>query len=226
MTVGERLQKALDHWGRGVMAFRDEMKDRLKGTDVQGYTHPAIKRYLDDSAEPSLKFLEEAALALGVRYSWLATEQGDMTKDLEEVRVVAATMTASIRVGDIFKISGDPDQPPPPPMPLLDPVLQPVLETLQLPTPDGTPSWASGLVEVWRQLARSGEGGPETDAQCIAEAIRAPLDAFGVDPVEMQEGDRLHQYLFTMVPALLAVVAERQRQAPKPPKKGRNGGGQ
>ena len=31
MTVGERLQEALDYWGQGVMAFRDEMKERLKG---------------------------------------------------------------------------------------------------------------------------------------------------------------------------------------------------
>jgi hypothetical protein len=83
MELPERLQKALEHWGGGVMAFQAAMVN----TGVsQGATYPAIKRYLDGAAEPSLEWLRMAAGILGVRFAWLATDDGEMLDSSERIR--------------------------------------------------------------------------------------------------------------------------------------------
>lgn len=214
MTLGERLQTALEFGGWRVLAFRDEMKERLEGTDARGYTHPAIKRYLDDRAEPSLGFLRVAADVLGVRYPWLAVEQGAMTEEeeMERMAVAAMTVTASrihLSAPSPFEASGG--RPGPEELrKILGPVLPSVMRALNLPPSASRSGWVGGLNEIGRQLPDSLSGGG-TGTHPVAEALRVPIDAFGVK-LDAMPDEVLDQYVFGMIPGLLVLAQEARDQ--------------
>jgi len=214
MTLGERLQTALDSAGWRVLAFRDEMKGRLQGTDVRGYTHPAIKRYLDDRAEPSLGFLRAAADVLGVRYPWLVVEQGAMTEEEEMERVAVANLTAAasqLHLPGPSPFEGSAGRPASEEIRrMLGPVLPSVITALNLPPAAGRSAWVGGLNEIGRQLPDplSGDG---REPHPVAEALRVPIHAFGVKLEAMPE-EVLDQYVFGMIPGLLVLAQEARDQ--------------
>ena len=215
MTVGQRLQRALDAWDHGVMAFVEEMKRKLEGSGVRGATYPAIKRYLDEAAKPSIEFLEAAASVLGVRKEWLVAEQGEMTAERERVRVAAASMTAVATDGTFLaggerNLAGQPMQRLT--KDVVSELLQSINQAMGLSSPEDSPPWSSGVIEVWKRLAVTGEFVGSTYIQDIADALRAPLKALGVDPDTMHKGGDLTLYITAMIPVLLIATAERERQ--------------
>jgi hypothetical protein len=213
MTLGQRLQQALDLAGYRVLAFRDVMKKKLKNTGVTGYTHPAIKRYLDDEAEPSLAFLRVAAEVLGVRYPWLVVGQGAMTEEEEVERVTTATITATASAVSIpkgWKVSGG--KPSREHLEkILGPVLPSVMKALKLPGSATTAPWVGGLNEIGRQLPDVEKKNDEDDLHPVANALHAAIDVFGLDVEEMPE-DVLSAYIFGVIPGLLVLAREARDQ--------------
>ena len=73
---GTRLQQALDRQGMSIR----ELHRSLESTKVPGRSYPQIHRYLKGDPEPPLKFTRAVAAILGVRASWLALGDGEMTE--------------------------------------------------------------------------------------------------------------------------------------------------
>lgn len=247
-TLGGRLERALDDWGEGIMAFVEAMKDELEGTDVQGATYPAIKRYLDDEAVPSVRFLEAAARVLGVRPAWLVLGDGDMTEEeargregVEDVSRTAFEAEAeALRRYRTMRLQravlhalgrGHPPVPEPPEG--LDSVgdlggnseeavewREAVDRAFRSRT---IHPWAAPLAEAIRRLD-VGSGTSLDDpvrfplglhrrigAEDVGRALRGPLEALDVNPALMGR-DALDEHVLAMVPALMALAPERERQ--------------
>jgi hypothetical protein len=90
-TLPGRLRWAImDHQppqGRqkGLRLFQRRM-DALAAPDTPGTSLSAIQSYLRDDAEPSLRFVQEAARILGLRAEWLAWGEGTPTEEQEALR--------------------------------------------------------------------------------------------------------------------------------------------
>ncbi len=80
-----------------------------------------------------------------------------------------------------------------------------------LSEPDNTPPWSSGLIEVWKRLAETVTWTNETYDQAIADALRGPLKAFGVNADFMRQRGDLTLYITAMIPALLVLPGEIER---------------
>ncbi len=219
-TVGysTRLSEALLR-GPRPMSVRGLAKAvNEKYPDLRGTSYGGIRQYAEGNVRsPRIDLLRAIADILVVRWEWLAFDEGGMTEELEGVRTYAATMTATataIRVGgdSALKLS-DPGLGQEDLVTILGPVLAAAVTTLDLTPSVAASPWTEGLIEVWHRLARLGEDGTETDAQCIADALRAPLDAFGVSPARMRKNKALDGYVFAMIPVMLMMTGERQRQA-------------
>ena len=80
MSLGKRLQSAIDGWERGsIRAFSVAMKAR----GASGHSRQMIHSYISGGIDPSLGFIREAAAELGVREPWLAFESGPRTEEEE-----------------------------------------------------------------------------------------------------------------------------------------------
>ena len=77
MTLGERLQTAVDAKYENAHQFQGDMASR----GVKGSAYPSIYSYLKGKSAPSLEFLQEAAKLLGVRLMWLAFGEGPPTEE-------------------------------------------------------------------------------------------------------------------------------------------------
>lgn len=77
--------------------------------------------------------------------------------------------------------------------------------------------WADALDEARRRLEPDGVEFPLDEARDVTdeiiEALRGPLDALKIAP-ERMGWDAFNDYLLTMVPALLALAPEYERQRP------------
>ena len=84
MTLGERLQTAVDAKYENAHQFQGDMAKR----GVKGSAYPSIYSYLKGKSAPSLEFLQEAAELLGVRLMWLAFGEGEPTEEAAAPRRV------------------------------------------------------------------------------------------------------------------------------------------
>jgi hypothetical protein len=84
------------------------------------------------------------------------------------------------------------------------------------------PYWAAPLAELrrrvwWGHVMRVGRNEMHEDdfsaERWIGDALRGPLDAFGLDPATIDE-ERLGDYVCAMVPALLRLTPEIRTYAP------------
>lgn len=80
MSLGERLQSAINGWERGsIRAFSKAME----GRSAPGHSRQMIHSYLSGATEPSLRFIQVAAHELGVLEPWLAFGLGYRTEEEE-----------------------------------------------------------------------------------------------------------------------------------------------
>ena len=83
-SVGDRLRGELEAYGWTVKEFIDRLG---KHASVGGQT--AIYKYVrgEGKIPPPVDFLEDAARVLGVRFAWLAIDEGGKTESDEESRI-------------------------------------------------------------------------------------------------------------------------------------------
>ena len=83
-SIGSRLRDELEKCGWTVKEFIDRLG---KDASVSGPT--AIYKYVrgEGKIPPPVDFLEDAARVLGVRFAWLAVEEGGITESDEESRI-------------------------------------------------------------------------------------------------------------------------------------------
>ena len=74
MSLGERIKRALTHWGGAHRAFAREMENR----GVLGGTYRSLRNYMNGATTPSMRWIEEAAAILEVSPDWLRAERGPM----------------------------------------------------------------------------------------------------------------------------------------------------
>lgn len=209
--TGDRLREAIRYWGRSISHLSDELEKK----GVPGASRPTVHRYLAGTRAPSAHWLLAVAEITGVRKEWLVAEQGEMTAERERVRVAAASMTAVATDGTFLaggerNLAGQPMQRLT--KDVVSELLQSINQAMGLSSPEDSPPWSSGVIEVWKRLAVTGEFVGSTYIQDIADALRAPLKALGVDPDTMHKGGDLTLYITAMVPVLLMATAERERQ--------------
>lgn len=82
---GDRLRQAIEYWKggpEGIEAFVRALQDhaKAKGAKIPGANRAMVQRYLGNKAAPSIDFLHEAAGVLGVRFPWLAVDEGPPTE--------------------------------------------------------------------------------------------------------------------------------------------------
>jgi len=124
---------------------------------------------------------------------------------LTRVASALATSTATINIPaeSEFQLSGAPSK-------VLADVMKPVFDALAVP--DGTsPTWVGGLIGVWRELTESGLEGMGDEYKMIAKALRAPIDAFDLDPASIPQS-ALDAYIFGVIPGLLVLAREARDQ--------------
>ena len=83
-SVGYRLREELERYGWTVKEFIQRLG---KHASVSGQT--AIYKYVrgEGKIPPPIDFLEDAARTLGVRFAWLAIDEGGKTESDEESRI-------------------------------------------------------------------------------------------------------------------------------------------
>lgn len=195
-TVGQRLSQFIgDEPDKkmSIRAFAAAMKAREPRP--KGSTRAMIHRYLAGAPEPPADFITAAADVLNLNPEWLAFGRGPASAG--HARVDEWKRKEAVEEHARF------------------------LGALGAPKDFHPRHWLPSLLEVQRRL----DSGPlfvggrlrEDDSEeRIAKALRAPLDAFGVDARRMT-GDMLNDYITSMVPVLLALAAERTRQTPHTP---------
>lgn len=82
---GDRLQQALTYWSGNEDAV-ERLVDALSNRELLVH-RTTVQRYLSNKIAPSIDFLRTAADVLGVRFAWLAANDGEMTEALETERI-------------------------------------------------------------------------------------------------------------------------------------------
>ena len=205
----------------------DAEEERLVGTSLT-----SLKDYVADRAEPNLRFLEEAAKLLGVRSAWLICNHGPPTEAFDalpedtpivsggrrdvELKLANAVLQA-IGLPEFKRRSRDAPS-------ATEEGAEIAAET---PGFEQVPYWVGSLLQVRLRLrytdilldpaaeiaaARTGDHTAEEDvAEGISSALAGPLLEWDVDPTRMGE-ETLGDYILSMVPALILLAHERNRQ--------------
>ena len=194
-TLAGRLRWAIDRQPphgrrRGLRLFQWRMETYA---DAPGTSLSAIQGYLRGDAEPSLRFIQEAARLLGVRGEWLAWGEGAPTVEAE----VARRET---------------------PQEQSDRVIGAVCRALEIPRPQGagTDVWPSVVLRTMIEYHRhrtvvglfTGEKSEPSRADTdivVVEALAAPLRALAMDPVRLDPAD-LDDYLLTLSLAIRRAI--------------------
>ena len=215
--VGERLAEFIGEGPGKRMSIR-EFATRMARhpSKPRGHTRAMIHRYLTGS-EPPLEFTRAAADTLGLNPEWLALGLGSPTAAHAEADAVVSGAESDWereRAGLLLRT---------------------VLVEMGLAehvSQDFIPHWVASLAEVRLRLALGGSysahdplgmrdprtkapGGTYVDPiieRDIAAALMGPLIAFNLDPVQIDR-DSFGDYITAMVPVLLSLSAERQRQS-------------
>ena len=242
-SLGERLKWAIKehpHEGRrsGRRLFQRNIERRsndladLGEPKLVGTSLSSVNAYVADEAEPSIRFLQEAAEVLRVRRAWLICNHGPPKEtprqDLDDpnragsdpapdvaltlmnsvLKAIGASPAITRRGPDRIEDEGDIKLP-----------LRSELEDL--------PGWVGPLVEVRGRLRemdilldpigeitahRLGDhSAEEAVREGMGLAIGGPLRAWDVDPAQMSRRV-LTDYIIAMAPALLLLANERNRQ--------------
>ena len=202
-------------------ALRSHPEHRhLRGTSDSGVRH-----YVEEAVlNPRMDLIRAMADVLGVRWQKLAYDEGGWTAHQEKARIRAARIKAEAS---------------PPREDLQSSRLKDaVFKAMDLPVPKVTiggtedsedfgvlhgvaaaplPPWIAPLAELWLRLVSAdfaaGVVVVDVDLEAnIGKALRAPLDALGIDPSRMREAGSLTHYILAMLPALLMLAGERARQ--------------
>jgi transcriptional regulator with XRE-family HTH domain len=228
----KRLRKALAKGPRPMSQRKFSEKLRGKYRKLRGTSYSGVRLYLEGSddkpSKPNVGLLRAMADILGVRPEWLLFHEGEMTEDEEKARRKSEWITArtlppredfqAARIRDaVYEAMGLPVR-----IAVIreseDPEVYGVLLGIAV---EPMPPWVAALAEVHLRMmaaniagTRTTGGGVDPDLESkIGKALADPLRSLGVDPVRMkEEGGGFGSYIFTMVPALLAVAAERKRQ--------------
>lgn len=232
-TFGGRLRWAiaqLEPKGRqrGLRLFQRRILESAEASPrrIPGVTLQSISTYLRGEVKPAHEFTEEAARLLGVHPGWLFSGLGHPTlahaqaaaaaagagSDRQAVplgvrlsRAILKRIGTSQRAGGrgvwLTRDKGGANIPE------------------RAAEPEPVPHWAAPIAEVWLRLHMADAGtfldGTEPERSPEAEAIiatlRHPFDALGLDPALMTEDER-GEYILAMVPPLLWLVNEKQRQ--------------
>jgi transcriptional regulator with XRE-family HTH domain len=113
-TLGDRLKWAISRQPaegrrRGVRLFQKRMEERTKALRIGnlGVQSSSIRGYLKGDAEPSRRFLVEAAHVLNVREAWLMCREGEPTEVAEAARRASPAPTDTVfdlpGVVEVFK---------------------------------------------------------------------------------------------------------------------------
>ena len=236
-TLEGRLRWAIDqqpHKGRqqGLRLFQRKIEGRANelrkegGPALPGTGLSSIQTYLNGKTVPPVSFLREAASVLGVDGAWLILGDGAPTRahavaagisssSLDSQRDLALNFERAIlEKFDLTKATRPEHHP-----------------SVQLP--DGpsdweSPScWVAPLREVWLRLracdmmldprttivaARGADESTDRTVEAeIGTAVRAPFDVWSVDPARVGT-QTLADYVLALVPALLLLAGERNRQ--------------
>jgi hypothetical protein len=167
-TVGERLQWAIDQQPpEGKRRGVGLLISKLEAEGSPGANYPSITSYLKDQVTPPLDFVVGAARALGVNAAWLAFGDGYPTLEIEMANAPEKDNTVEQEIAAGFA-AGFPGQPPPYLM------------------------GNRALRSLWIFFARSPGLASDSEAffydgaKKAAEAVRAPLDALGIDARELR----------------------------------------
>ena len=207
MSISERLQQELKT-RTPAMSTRQFQKavEAEAGEGTRGTSYASVYEYVEGkgTTEPPLSFLRPAAEVLGVRVEWLVSGRGYPTEEhAKAARTAAATVSAQIKIGDIFEITGSG---PGPAM-----LHRKVFKKLGRPLSDTPPPWLAGLIEVWLQLSEGSDTDTNFEAM-VVETVMGPLKRMGCDPVKMQDARRFDAYVFAVTPVMLMLAVERTRQ--------------
>ena len=209
-TVGDRLNWAIHtHQARegrslgvGLLIRKLEARAETHGEKAVGATYPSIASYLKGETEPPLTFLRAVADVLEVNLAWLALGEGAPTKAHAEAAEVTDDSVAAVQ---------EPES-------MLGSRLNTSVQ-LKLGLPldwvarnRHLRSWVAPIAEAWVTLAATPTRQEPEDM--IGSALRGPIDAMGLDVQRTvpPTSEFLTRYIFAMVPVLMGLVDERQRQ--------------
>lgn len=174
-----------------IRAFAKAMQDREPRP--RGSTRAMVHRYLSGATPPS-DFIAAAADVLALNPEWLAFDKGHPTAGHDEVAGIAAEVIEESKRAE----AGD--------------MHAAVLRAMRAPVDYHPRYWTASVAEILRR-ADAGPFTPQLEAKHIGRALRAPLQAFGIEADRMGE-DAFNDYVTAMVPVLLTIAAERVRQLP------------
>jgi len=216
---GERLRWEMEDLKWDIKHLQEELKSELdkKAAGLRGTSYGSVWSYVKGKApaEPRREVIQGLAKLFGVLPDYLLFGGPRTEKD-----VAAATLTAiATATGTVYfpengtfqrshsQRSGT-DQTP---LRVELDSLRPIYDALDITDCSGGEPWVAAIVESWRRLS-SPLDRITKDMEQIGAALRGPLDGMDLVPAEMEAGE-LDSYILTMIPALLALVAARQRRA-------------
>ena len=238
-TLESRLKWAINQQvpvgrRRGLRLFQRRMEGRSKeiekggGKPLLGRSLSTIQNYLSGQQPPPLSFLQEAARVLGIRESWLISNEGGPTEAHAEAQLSPGQppsdrllrLKATI-LGELgLKNSGGDDTNG-------LPSAEGEVESPRSPTVELIPYWLGALNEVWLRLRfqeiLSDPAGALTAARNeddsadrriekeIARTLAGPLEALSIKPAHWDE-ETLGDYVVAMSPALLFLASARNDQ--------------
>lgn len=213
-----RLREALEEGPRpmSIRQLGQEMEERHP--EMRGATYGGVRQYAAGNIQnPRVELLRAIAHVLEIRPDWLAFDDGPMTE--EEDGVAETTLRAieeadgdagwkralEMKFGVLEGLGFEVPDLTPITVPGGDPWAK-FRAQLRSMGRGHIPHWVPPLFELARRL-----GLGVTDAKKLGAALHGPLVALGIEPRSMRQDD-FNDYITGMIPVLLALAPERERQ--------------